>query len=623
MYSTNTDGTTWSSPIPAVLASSFNQADSDGNFLCAKNTSIGICVIGNKPAIIFSVNTQNEAVPSTSLWYTRATTANGSTWSTTYCYVTFTGLFNDDILPSNIRMVAQPNTTTYNSGYPMVIWANLGNSIYLSQGSISMDSPTWSSSDTGNDGYVIDISPNLEATYAEFAAQVNYIRLSYIFKHTTDGFLKFVAFDGAVTTLTSAPITMYASMRSINRTIVGGGPSNPELQIVYQLTTTSDIYFVSGSLALDHDAPNIARYYPNDNPSLVQSSVDLTTNMYLINPLDASVSSDIVYITDNNVTLVNMLTDEQIASFPDIFDTLYNITSLTLLPNLTNDHTIIIYVGLSSQINILTPTNLPVQLGVQYRIRQGIPLYRSTTIISGTTTTIQLPSPTSSVNNAYVGSFIWVYNSLTNPIPSPWELFNDYRQIVAYNGATRTATVSEPFSYDISMGIPYLTWELLTFARDNYSPLVVDGTQVSTQQMVCYEIMLMSLILPNITLSTGQGNLIAFYPYVDVEFYNITAHDRFTMYSNNPHEGKCLFKVPIYNTVAPTTSPFVPLSVSMVQTVKFKPNDNFQFAVYLPNGELFQTLLTDTIPPFSPNPNLQVSATFSIKRLDSISIFKS
>jgi hypothetical protein len=194
-------------------------------------------------------------------------------------------------------------------------------------------------------------------------------------------------------------------------------------------------------------------------------------------------------------------------------------------------------------------------------------------------------------------------------------IYNDYRQIIAYNGATRTATVTPEFSHSIADGLPDLQFEILTFEKDNFNPLVVVASEFSTNQMVCYEITLSQLILPNVILSTGQGNLIAFYPYVYVKFTNVTAKNRYTLYSNNPAAVEVLFKIPITNYVSPTTSTFVPLSSGMTQTIAFKPIDNFEFAVYLPNGELFETLLTDTTPPFPPNPNLQVSATFTLRRV--------
>jgi hypothetical protein len=53
----------------------------------------------------------------------------------------------------------------------------------------------------------------------------------------------------------------------------------------------------------------------------------------------------------------------------------------------------------------------------------------------------------------------------------------------------------------------------------------------------------------------------------------------------------------------------------MTQTVKFKPNDCLRFSVFLPNGQLFQTIESDYYSPSAPNPFVQIDALFGIDRL--------
>jgi hypothetical protein len=294
---------------------------------------------------------------------------------------------------------------------------------------------------------------------------------------------------------------------------------------------------------------------------------------------------------------------------------------IQLQPTVQYISPLIVYQTLNTAIEILVPLVAPLEAGVQYRIRTN-PATASGIPVTGTDTTITLPAATtSSVNDAYKGAFVWVYSTPTSPIPVDFRMFNDYRLIKSYNAATHTVTVTSAFSSDISTAIAAgntLGWEILRFAEDSYSPLVYVGTQVSTQQMVCYEIQLISLTLPNIILSTGQGNRIAFYPYVYVEFSTTTAPNKHVLYSNNPNAVNALFKVATPNIVDPFRATFVSMSGNgMVQTIKFKPNDNFTFAVYLPNGDLFQTLLQDTTAPFPPLGELQVSATFGLRRLTS------
>ena len=159
-------------------------------------------------------------------------------------------------------------------------------------------------------------------------------------------------------------------------------------------------------------------------------------------------------------------------------------------------------------------------------------------------------------------------------------------------------------------------YEILKFSRDNVVPLVYSGSMVSQQQMVCYEVELLDLILPNKILDCG--NLPAFYPFFYVTLQNVSSAGaglRNIIYSNNPNATRMLFKVPITDTSNPFISPFINLSSKMVQTIKFKPNDNLFFGVYLPNGNPFKLDIDDNMSPLCPNAMVQISATFSIKRL--------
>jgi len=161
--------------------------------------------------------------------------------------------------------------------------------------------------------------------------------------------------------------------------------------------------------------------------------------------------------------------------------------------------------------------------------------------------------------------------------------------------------------------------QLLTFDRDNEYPLNYTGSTVSQNQMVCYEVELISLILPNLPLDNSIGGLIAFYPYLYVELTNVTSPsggNAGIIYSNNPNAQKALFRVAIDDTPTPVISKFIKVDGDgAVQTVKFKPNDNLKIRIYLADGTLFETQTKDTTPPSIPDPFVQISAQFSIRRL--------
>jgi hypothetical protein len=160
------------------------------------------------------------------------------------------------------------------------------------------------------------------------------------------------------------------------------------------------------------------------------------------------------------------------------------------------------------------------------------------------------------------------------------------------------------------------TINISCFEKDNFVPLSYTGSMVSINEAVCYEISLLSITLPNQSLLSGSR--ISFYPFVYVEFSNATSPSgasRELIYSNNPNSSKALFIVPITQTVQPLLSTFMVVGSSMSQIVKFKPNDNLRFSVYLPDGTLFQTLENDVLSPYPYLGRVQIDSVFSIRRL--------
>ena len=218
--------------------------------------------------------------------------------------------------------------------------------------------------------------------------------------------------------------------------------------------------------------------------------------------------------------------------------------------------------------------------------------------------------------NKYNYSYDSGDNLETNLVPPINESSNIIKSI--YDNITNLTTlfISPPFSIkpDTNSLI-----EIMSFSFDNLYPFVYTGSLVSQQEMVCYEIQLLDLVLPNYILKVGEGGRIAFYPYVYVQLSNVSASGaglKNVIYSNNPNATSVTFRAPIYDVQNPLISTFVKVDGNgMTQTIKFKPNDNLFFSVTLPNGEIYQTEITDTKTPSAPNPLIQISAMFSIRRL--------
>lgn len=238
----------------------------------------------------------------------------------------------------------------------------------------------------------------------------------------------------------------------------------------------------------------------------------------------------------------------------------------------------------------------------QVSIRQQLPInYGQIQIGSNTKTLILDPITASTINNAYTGSFIRLISTTTNN--------NEIRRIVNYT-SSQEATVDIPFPEST----PGDGYQILQFTKDNYNPIIYNGTQIS--QDSCYDVQLINLTLPNVNVRAGGVS--ASYPYFYVVLYNTTTANSGNsnlMYSNNPNTNRVQFKVPVTDTSPPFRDSFLTLDKSyMVQTMKLNPSRSFKFGVYLPDGSPYVIDFEDTKSPEEPNRLIQISATFSLKR---------
>lgn len=279
------------------------------------------------------------------------------------------------------------------------------------------------------------------------------------------------------------------------------------------------------------------------------------------------------------------------------------------------------YISVYNSSLLITPRRI-----IRYETFTG-----KTPAVADNSTTIKFPNTASKINGYYNNAWIQVPSSN-----------NDVRKIINYAvtgvepNLTRVATVNTAFSTGIIQNDVEFTFrsvflespldatktagdlfQIFSFSSDNHNPFVYTGSM--QQEIVCYQIELLNIIIPNKILNCGLGSRIAFYPYIYVELSNISGSSsgmKNSIYSNNPNATSMVFRVPIYDVQNPINSSFVKLDGDgMTQTLKFKPNDSIFFSVHLSNGELFKTLENETYSPLSPNPEIQISAAFSFKRV--------
>jgi hypothetical protein len=294
-----------------------------------------------------------------------------------------------------------------------------------------------------------------------------------------------------------------------------------------------------------------------------------------------------------------------------------------------NSAKIVTYNGNNHIAGVKLPLPSAWQLSDTLSIRKKPPVFYESIDSSPTSISkFKLPDTASKIPNDYVNNFIY-FTSGANKGKS-------YR-IICYTGIPiPSPPPCNPYGYplppvlppyEVTLDIPHAippappadndNFEILQFTRDNVVPFTYTGSTVSQQQMVCYEVELINLVLPNLTLVTGGR--VAFYPYVYVELQNISgssAGNTNIIYSNNPNSVRRLFRAAIDDIPNPLISPFIKIDGDgMTQTIKFKPNDNFKFGVFLSDGTEFKTVYNDSFGPSPPNPLVQISAMFSMKRV--------
>ena len=204
---------------------------------------------------------------------------------------------------------------------------------------------------------------------------------------------------------------------------------------------------------------------------------------------------------------------------------------------------------------------------------------------------IFLGSSANATDNYYTGQYMYIYppevtNSQTTPLTN---IQGSCFYIIAYIGNGYNAcfikSVDTPCvdgntqyypSFTNSMistpPAPGTLINIVSLARENYVPLIYNGSTVSQNEYVAYELSLVSLNMPNISLITGSS--IAYYPYVYVEFSVKNNQAPNLIYSNNPESDKAVFQVAIRDIKDKNITPFLKRHV-LTQFVQFQPMHQF------------------------------------------------
>jgi hypothetical protein len=267
---------------------------------------------------------------------------------------------------------------------------------------------------------------------------------------------------------------------------------------------------------------------------------------------------------------------------------------------------IISYNGTSKTATVEAPGFAgPPGAGTTYYIRGAYPIFTSTIGAGSTTNLVNLGVGASSTDNAYTGQYIYFLPGGT--------CAGTTMLIIAYNGTTKIATMFKGLPAIPALGDDY---EIDAFTKDNFTPLLYSGTQ-GFNQSICYTMDLLYLTIPNQLTKSGYGGNLSKYPFLYLHLYNegsVMRSDA-VLYSNNPNAKRATFKIPLGLNLNQETF-FTLKDAKCIQTIKFKPDQPIRFTLTLPNGEPVTFATADNLSPLEPNPLLQISGCFAIRRMD-------
>lgn len=323
----------------------------------------------------------------------------------------------------------------------------------------------------------------------------------------------------------------------------------------------------------------------------IESFTNLNNNTFLIS----------LYTTIDFVSTATTLT----ISTPTITSTLIYIPTSTSLVNRLN-----YYIGkylydyVNNQVSLITQydnntqlltlgtalTNIPTNFIIT---DTGLPAKTTITTVSSGTSTI-----TVNTLHDYVGQYI--YNFRTK-----------YSAQVQSVSGTYDLRLKNPV--DMSQFVVTDDIMVLPFTRDG--DVTLRNIATASQNLVCHDVQLLSLHIPNLPLALHPGGYLVNYPYLLVELINVSGATTTTnvFYTNDPNVRKALFICPVLDIASPEFSSFTKLSGPGInQTIKFKLNDTFRLVIRTPYGQPLTFTTSDTLPPYEPDPRLQISALFSV-----------
>ena len=268
--------------------------------------------------------------------------------------------------------------------------------------------------------------------------------------------------------------------------------------------------------------------------------------------------------------------------------------------------TIVDYDSVTRSVTLANNLQTPVNIGDNYVIRNNKPIYLGyvSSIVSGNQIILTNPvSGTSFPNDTSSTYFLRVRKSSNPSIDNLCIQVS----IVGVNSIQLSESISL-LSVNDSI-------ELVGPGSNNITSLRFASGGAQSVQGGNYELELLWLSVPNQVLNVGTGGTLDTYPYIYCSLY--TGNSNTTqqiLYSNNPNTSRVLFKVPVNEYFGDTF--FITLKdAKSKQTVYFDPSQDLFFELTLPDGTPISFNEDDNMPPYPPNPFVQVNICVAMKRV--------
>lgn len=268
-------------------------------------------------------------------------------------------------------------------------------------------------------------------------------------------------------------------------------------------------------------------------------------------------------------------------------------------------HTIINYIASNQQAYISPPISVAPGPLVPYFIKVEPPIFNGILVSTPSTNRCVLPANASTVNNFYRGMWIYIF---TGPVEG------EYKLIEYYEASTNTVFTAEQFTVPPGS----VQFEIDAFSFDNVVPLLTIGT-TTINQPVCYVLTLTQLTIPDVSVNSTLGGSIRDYPFFYVSFYNYQNDNYAFMYGNARDIKGVTFRIPLDSIdVGNGFLSFRSLNSTVPISMKFNPNKPYYFKISLPTNpsQPITFYQSDLLSPLPPNPLLQISASFSLRRMN-------